>query len=120
VRNGYYKLASLVVIGKQVFFGVNHNKTHPNLMMVGRDNEKVFSSIHAEMDALLKAKRMLGEEQFKKNAKKMKLYVLRVKKNGSIGLAKPCKHCQKHLFEAGLLPKNIYYTTNNGKWENMK
>lgn len=86
--------------------------------MEGRNNGELFSSTHAEMDALLKAKRAFGVA-FEKHAKKMKLYVIRIKADGSFTNAKPCRYCQEHLFNAGLKSKNIFYTDENGKWKNL-
>lgn len=118
MRDGSFRLASLVVIGKSVFLGTNHYKTHPSLTMKDEHNGEVYSSHHAEMDALLKAKRALGTS-FEKHAKRMKLFVLRVDKMGNLAMAKPCRHCKKKLLDAGLLKKNIYFTDRNGEWKTL-
>lgn len=118
MREGSFRLASLVVIGKSMFVGTNHYKTHPELLMEDKHSGEHYSSHHAEMDALLKAKRALGTS-FDRHVKKMKLFVLRVDRRGNITMAKPCRHCERKLMNAGLLRKNIYFTNYNGEWETM-
>ena len=96
-----------------MFYGINHYKTHPDLVMRGRNNDEEFSSTHAEMDALLRAKRALGIA-FNKHVKKMKIYVIRVNKKGELSNAKPCCFCESTLLAHGLKPKNIFYSNENG------
>jgi len=86
--------------------------------MYGRCGE-MFSSMHAEIDAVFRAQRILGAT-FERNLKKIKLYVLRVSAYGEKTMARPCVHCQIKLKETGLQPKNIYYTNHNGEWESLK
>jgi len=34
-------------------------------------------------------------------------------------MSKPCLNCLEHLLKAGILKKNIYYTNENGTWQNL-
>jgi len=43
--------------------------------------------------------------------------VLRVKKSGTYGIAKPCAKCEKALRKAGI--KRVYYTCEEG-WREMR
>lgn len=78
---------------KMYILGWNKQKTHPFF-----SNGKPWFSIHAEMDAVLKAKTDLRGAT---------IYVYR-ESNGKPALSKPCAHCMKHLIEVGI--KTVYYT----------
>lgn len=58
---------------------------------------------HAESDAILKAGLW--------NCRGAILYVTRIKKDGSLGLARPCNSCQK-LIELAEISQVIYSTEN--------
>lgn len=96
-----YKLGCVVVNkGKVVGLGYNKLKTHP------KSNHE-WSMIHAEFDAILGVSAS--------DLHNAEVLVYREKKNGSVGLAKPCKCCEKMLREAGI--KKVYYTNEMGKVE---
>ena len=40
------------------------------------------------------------------------IFVVRVMKNGSLGLSKPCHHCTESMKRLGI--KRVYYSTDNG------
>lgn len=42
------------------------------------------------------------------------LYVARVRRDGSLGMAKPCEHCQKLIAQVGI--KRVYYTSADGNF----
>lgn len=75
-----------------------------------------FSSIHAEMSALLKAKRVITEDNWDKAVKKMKMFITRANASGNNLLARPCVNCQRTLKKSGFLAKNIWFTDNFGNW----
>jgi len=114
-----YRLIATLVCGKSTFQGKNSRKTHPRLMMTGNQNED-YSNHHAEMAALLSAQRRLGRAEFEKQAHKIKLYVMRLSAGGNLANAKPCRHCQKRLDEAGILRKNVFHTTNGMSWKRVE
>lgn len=99
---------------KQKILGYNKDKTHPRFTWTSRRGVFV-SSIHAEMDLLLKVP--------KANYKVLKVFVTRLNLiNNEIvaGNSKPCKYCYKFLLEAGVKLKNIYYTDSNANWRCLK
>lgn len=58
-------------------------------------------SVHAEIDALSRAKYTKGAT----------LYIARINKKGTPRFSKPCKNCAKAIKEAGI--SKIIYTTND-------
>lgn len=108
---GRFKLASAVVYKKYVIAtGVNSYKTHPLMNGEGYRKGQIF--LHAEMDAIKNALKLIDTEQLTK----CDLYVVRVKrpynysKNWIYGLAKPCPGCTRAI--AGFGIKNVYYSEN--------
>lgn len=61
-------------------------------------------SIHAEVDAINKAKKILTKSQFQLTD----LYVVRISKDSTLKLSKPCKHCQCLIMEAKI--RNVFYS----------
>lgn len=76
------------------------NKTHPR-------SPHPYKSIHAEFAAVLGAVAMEGV-QFGWDLTGYSIYVHRLKRDGSAGLAKPCEWCQKMLAQVGI--KEISYS----------
>jgi deoxycytidylate deaminase len=113
---GRFKLASAIVYKKYVIAtGVNSYKTHPLMNSEGYKEGQVF--LHAEMDAIKNALKLIDSEQLTK----CDLYVVRVKrphyksKKWIYGLAKPCKGCTKAIANFGI--RNVYYSENENDLE---
>jgi len=109
VANGRVRMAAGIVYKKHlVATGVNSYKTHPIMNGEGYRNGQVY--LHAEMDAIRNALRLITTEQLTK----CDLYVVRVKrphiasKSWIHGLAKPCPGCKKAIANFGL--KNVFWT----------
>lgn len=69
-------------------------------------------TIHAEVDAILKARK-------RTDLTGAKIYVARVKKGcGSSGTSKPCPMCQEVIKKYGI--KKVYYTSDNDYYETMR
>lgn len=66
--------------------------------------EQHTNEIHAEMDALHRARHL--------DLHKASIYVYREDKNGDIAMCKPCGACMRAIEDAGI--QNIYYTTPEG------
>ena len=62
---------------------------------------EVYNSIHAEIMAL--------KNSYKSKIRGATLYVCRIKKNGSLGLSKPCARCMNAIRELGI--SKIVYST---------
>lgn len=72
-------------------------------------NEIEGSSIHAEMNALKKAKKILTKSELK-NAK---LFVIRIGTDSMcnpLKYSKPCPYCERSIKEAGIT--KVFYSTN--------
>lgn len=89
--------AVLVKKNKVVSFGFNSSKTHCK-------SNTPFKSIHAEFSAILVAGL--------KDLSQHEIYIHRNRKDGSLGEAKPCIHCEHMLKSMGI--KKVHYTVNNG------
>lgn len=107
---GAAKVAAMLTLGKQKFFGFNSMKSHPFQVRFAKNNDAIF--LHAEIDAIKNAVRQLDDIESLKHAC---LYVARVKKaskNGPyiFGDSKPCKGCQRCIAEFGI--KKLFYVHN--------
>ena len=88
------QLGAVIVNKRPVSTGWNQNKTHPTY-----SDGEIFYTIHAEMHALLRAKR---------SVQGCDIYVFRKDAKGNYANARTCGNCLGILIEAGI--KNIYYT----------
>jgi deoxycytidylate deaminase len=95
-----YKMGAVIINKKPVAVGCNLYKTHP----IFANNIDNAGTIHAEVKAILSCPRskLQGSE----------IWVYREDSKGNPAMAKPCKHCQKIILEAGI--KRIYYTVEGG------
>lgn len=101
------KIAAMIVYkGKIISIGVCQWKSHPFAVKYAKHPEAIW--LHAEVDAIFKAKRKLSETEFKKST----LIVVRTKQNADgaplYGIAKPCIGCEKCIIDHGI--KNVIYT----------
>lgn len=108
-----FKVGACLARGKSIFsVGVNQVKSHP--MAYRRKQARVKGSwrygLHAEVHACLG----LDTSQLQGAS----IYVVRVKKDGTLGMAKPCIRCQEFLRAVGV--KRAYYSTNDGEIEVLK
>lgn len=70
------------------------------------DESGTKNTIHAECMALSKIK-------YKDiDYKKINIFVYRIKKNGTKGMARPCPACEAMMRNLGI--SHVYYTTENG------
>jgi deoxycytidylate deaminase len=98
-------MAAAIVVGNRIIsFGINQNiKGHPKQQP--RPGWIRQASIHAELDALIRADYNLISGSA--------VYVVRRKIiDGSYGLARPCNGCLKLLIDYGI--KKIIYTIDTG------
>lgn len=95
---------------KVISVGWNMNKTNPlqqelNLYR-GFDSTVAYNSLHAEVHALLKCKNLDIDWR------RVNLFVYRIKKDGTRGIAKPCEACEALIRSMGI--REVYYSTANG------
>lgn len=88
--------AIIVKNGRVLGTGINKNRNHPTI--VSSEHIKSHCSVHAEIDALKKAK----------NVKGATIYIARVNKRGQDRLSRPCDQCYNEIVKSGI--KKIIYT----------
>lgn len=102
------KMAAVIVKKKKVLsVGYNSRKTHPLMLRFGDNELKVC--LHAEIDAIRLALGKYDEEELVG----AEIYVARILKDGTTGLAKPCKVCQRALEAYGIAA--IHWTENENE-----
>lgn len=98
-----YRVGAIIFKGKRII-SVGHNYSMRSASKLHPNKQKYPGSIHAEMSAILKARRSL---------KGYSILVIRLSKNDEIRLAKPCKWCMNYLKAVGI--NKLYYSTNTGE-----
>jgi deoxycytidylate deaminase len=101
-RDCYYQLCALVVKRNRVIsVGYNNPKTHPLA------NTKM-RQLHAEMDAIIGCTKaeLDGAE----------IVVVRARRDGKVGMAKPCRACDDFIRRVGL--RRVYYTVDGSNIDN--
>jgi deoxycytidylate deaminase len=96
-KDCYYQLCALVVKKRRVLsVGYNNPKTHPLAKTKMRQ-------LHAEMDAIIRCtpEQLDGAE----------LIVVRARRDGTSGMAKPCSACQMMIRQLGL--RRVYHTIDS-------
>jgi len=96
-----FRVGAVVVNRWGDWAACNVSKTHPQLKRHGYPE---WSDLHAELRAVL----MAGES----DCKGATVYVGRLKRNGTVGLAKPCEYCMAVLVNVGV--KRVVWTTESG------
>ena len=99
----------VVYQGQAIGLGCNCNKTHPIQKKYNRyrkSSDSMLPKLHAEINCLNQIK------HFDINFSKVKLYIYRIRKDQSFGMARPCPSCMAAIRDLGI--RNIYYTTNAG------
>jgi len=99
--------AAIVYKNKIVSIGTNKYKTHPIMDKFKKNDKAIF--LHAEVDAINKAKKKLDENQLRK----ARLYVIRLLKDGSLGIACPCRGCSQCISHYGI--KTVFYSNKLGQ-----
>lgn len=104
--------AVLIYKGKVMSVGWNSTKTSPLQRQLNRyrgyniNTSTAHDTLHAEVACLSKIRDLDIDWN------RASLFVCRIKKDGSRGLARPCKGCQALIKSMGI--KNVYYSTENG------
>ena len=93
-------VTAIAELGKSRWVATNRIGSHP---------ASPRCATHAEVAVMGKIPRQSRE--------KVILRVYRTRRDGTIGMAKPCVFCQAYLFRQGIKNSNVYWTNNNGEWE---
>ena len=93
----------------------SNHKQHHHVVIVERGGAVVavgynHDETHAEVAALGKV--------WPNKRKGLRIWSFRLRRDGQLGMAKPCKKCQQFLRENGV--KVVYYSGPDGKMERMK
>jgi len=111
---GYYLCALIVKGGNILSVGFNKKSTNgfvEHFADLVRGERDYCLSTHAEMDAVLRARGKL-------DLRGTKIYVVRIKPSGGLGMAKPCEICEHVLFNYGI--RRAYYSINDNEYGVMK
>lgn len=106
--------AVLIYKGKVMSVGWNSTKTNPLQRQLNKyrgydvDASEAHNTLHAEVACLTKARDLDIDWG------RASIFVYRIKKDGSSGLARPCKGCQALIRSMGI--KNVYYSTDSSGW----
>lgn len=100
-------VAAVIINGKIVAYGKNQNKTHPVAARYSKHKEAIY--LHAEVDAIHKAKRKY------KDLSKAEIFVLRKHNNGNYGICAPCSGCIRCIVENNIT--KITYSNAEGNLE---
>lgn len=103
---GNQRVAACVVYKNTVAFGHNKCKTSPFQEFHNPEDYDVYT--HAETDAIKNAIKRIPFKKFHKAT----IYVVRVKKDGSVGMAKPCMKGCSQAIEAYNIGRVVYSTEN--------
>ena len=100
-----------VLKNKIIAASANKLKTHPTQAMYDKyrfsDTSylKNMHTLHAEIACISQIKQDISY-------KDLELYIVRLKKSGGYGLARPCSSCMPFIIDKGI--QRIYYSTNYG------
>ena len=94
-----YKHGAILIIKNTPYYAYNRFRTHPK-------SPKPYKTMCAEFGAVIASRADL------KAFRKAKLYVARLKKNGTLGMSKPCIWCQEMITKLGI--KRVFYSTDKG------
>jgi len=100
-----WRLAAVITLGGSTLSsGVSRLLSDPTTADFSAFKARPRVSAHSEIEALRRAPR----------ASRGVLYVARIGRNGKIGMAKPCKQCQKEISAAGI--KRVVYTISDSEY----
>lgn len=88
-----------VIFKNKRIYSVGYNQPFRSVKSVNPIARKWETSIHAEIDCIIKARREL---------KGLDLLVVRINNKGQFLLSKPCSYCLNYIDYVGI--KNIYYS----------
>ena len=104
-----YSLAAVIVSGGRILsIGINKQKKH-GLVEAFKINE--WSNLHAECDAVIKARKKI-------DLTGAKVYVARLTLDGRVGMAMPCEMCCEVLRTYGI--RKVYFTVDNETYDSIR
>lgn len=104
------KVGCVIVMKHRIISSGHNSKTRCHAIQAKLDKERLgcecVGLVHAEIDALLPL--LKRKDDFSRAS----IYVYRERKDGSLGLSRPCGSCMRLIKKLGI--KNIYYTNDGG------
>jgi len=108
-KDADFHVVAFVKVGDNIIAACNDEKSSPKyLRWYNKGCTNCAYSGHAEMILLSKVK----------NIRRKTIYVTRFLYDGTPTMARPCRLCQQHLYDAGV--KSIRYTDWNGLWNTLE
>lgn len=106
-----YRFVAVIAKGGRVLsVGFNSGRKH-GLIETFRQPDECWTNVHAECDAVLRARRKI-------DLRGSKVYVARMTVDGSVRGACPCPMCQRVLALYGV--RRAYFTLDSGATGSMK
>jgi tRNA(Arg) A34 adenosine deaminase TadA len=108
-KSDYRIRMGAVIFNKKKIVSKGHNHTNSLQRKLHPTFQEWPDSIHAEVEAVLKAKQ---------NLKGYDLLIIRINKKKQFRISKPCPHCTALLNHVGI--RNVYFSNDDGMIEKMK
>jgi len=101
-KSTYYQKIGAVIFKRNTIISKGYNQVETVRKHLHPKFQQWPGSIHAEVDAIIKAKQ---------NLKGCEILIIRVNNDNQFRLAKPCEYCQMYLEYVKI--KKIYYSINS-------
>lgn len=111
-NNAEYRHCAIIVKGGSIVsVGYNQHKTNSFTERSKRNLRSFCRSTHAEINAVLKVRKKI-------DLTGTKIYVVRIRKDGSLANSRPCVLCQNVLYRYSI--KKVYYSIDEEFFGKMK
>jgi len=100
-KSNHKQKVGCVIFDKKRIISKGHNTSQKSVRKLHPKFQKFPFSVHAEVDAIIKAK---------KDLKGMSMLVIRINNKGEFRNSKPCKKCMNYINYVGI--KKIYFSVN--------
>lgn len=109
LKSDHYHRMGAIIFNKKSILSRGYNKSFRFAHNLHPKYTRYPNSIHAEVDAILKARKSL---------KGAEILVVRLGKRGELRLALPCVYCMSYLQDIGI--KRVYYSDRLSGISDMK
>lgn len=103
IKSKYRIRVGAVIFNRKTVISTGHNYALKSVRSITKKFVKYRYSVHAEVDALLRARTDLNGAS---------ILVVRINNKGELRYSRPCKECNGYLNHVKI--KNIFYSTNEG------
>lgn len=102
IKSNHKQKVGVVIFKKKVILSCGHNCSQRTVKKLHPKFQRFPFSVHAEVDAIIKAK---------KDLKGSSLLVIRVNAKNQFRLSRPCKKCMEYIKYTEI--KRVFYSTSN-------